>query len=93
MQSIIASLLAILANLLPDCPRSHMDDCASTIETLKGFEIIFTEGLDTADTHAALYDSIEDAETLIEDVQHWIAETEAEAEAWAAQWEIATGMA
>ena len=70
MQSIV-SLLAILANLLPVCRRvtpSYADDCASLIETLKGFEIIFAEGLETADTHVALYDSIEDARELLNEV-------------------------
>lgn len=90
MQS-IASLIAILSNLLPVAPPSHMDDCASMIETLSGFEIAFVENLDTADTHAALADSIEDAEILIEDVNHWVA-IERLAEAYSLEAEFA-GMA
>ena len=63
------SLIATLQNLLPVCPAPYEADIRSTIETLKGFEIIFTEGLDDADDHIALLDSIEDARELLNDVE------------------------
>ena len=60
------NLIALLQNLLPVCPAPYEADVRSTIEPLKGFEIIFTEGLDDADDHVALLDSIEDAHDLLD---------------------------
>ena len=62
------SLLPLLENLLPVCPATYEADVRSTIETLKGFEIVFAEGLDDAETHVALFDSIEDANDLLEEI-------------------------
>ena len=67
------NLIATLENLLPVCVVLHQygyaNDVRSTIETLKGFEIIFAEGLDDADDHVALFDSIEDAHELLAEMK------------------------
>lgn len=68
MQSTVTPL-AILSALLVAAPLEYLADIRSTIETLKGFEIIFAEGLGDAETHASLFDSIEDARELINDIE------------------------
>ena len=71
------TLLAHLENLLPVCPAPYVNDVRSTIETLKGFEIIFAEGLDDAADQVALFDVVEDTRELLNEVefdlpmQHW----------------------
>lgn len=72
MLSIIPSILSLLINLIPECPALFEDDRRSLIETLTGFEIIYTEGLDTSDTAAALANSIEDAQNLLDEVKFYL---------------------
>ena len=63
------TLIATLQNLLDVAPQEYETDIRSTIETLTGFEIIFAEGLDDADDQVALFDSIEDARELLNDIE------------------------
>ena len=62
------SLLSLLENLLPVCPAPYEADVRSMIESLKGFEIIFAEGLDDEHTVPALFDVVEQASLVFDGI-------------------------